>query len=328
MSAIWLPVRVAPGSRDSPGHGGTARSCASRRRARPASTSSAPAVVETRRPWWADAVDGLEYSDSRALYRPSTTAWTFLARAWSGAPPGSTAARLVRPGGAGPGGGRYLRELHRPGARELCGDTELTGVLSGSSSSRPAPCAWNVHRRQRDQAIFCSVPRRAGGASGAARRFGAEPPPPTPRCVRPSRPLPGRRVRRAPSSAALRASPRAYVSRLGRDGAIHNYGHGGAGYALLRLRRGRRRPRGRLMPGAVLCAGCVFAVVTSGKGSAFLLCRRSRPTRASKCPPLLCARAEAEASERTRQLQPPAPRARPGSRLPVSSVTAPWAVAP
>jgi D-amino-acid oxidase len=248
--AIWLPVRIEPGGREF----GWARrgyevlmELAKHRSEAGVDVLTACEVVEdTARPWWADAVEGLEYVDSRRIYPRSTTAWTFLAP-------------RVEPAIHVP----WLeRQLQRPvrrctvtsldeveggvvvnctglGARELCRDGELIGVLGQTVIVAPGSVPMDTFiGDERDQsAIFYSIPRRGEVVLGGCRTpvEGVDPPAPDPalreailaRC-RAAGYEPGEVIRERCGLRPVRTRVR--VEREGR--VVHNYGHGGAGYTL------------------------------------------------------------------------------------------------
>jgi D-amino-acid oxidase len=248
--AIWLPVRIDPGGREftwaERGYRTLMRIAKEAPEAGVDVLRACEVAEDQERPWWADAVDGLEYSDSRALYRPSTTAWTFLA------PRVEPALHLpwLQRQLARPVETRIVRDLAEVegdlvvnctglGARELCGDTELTGVLGHVVVVAPGTLRMDtfIGDERDQQAIFYSIPRRTEVVLGGCRveMPGTEPPPPDPalreailaRC-RAAGYEPGPVVRERCGLRPVRTSVR--VEREGR--VVHNYGHGGAGYTL------------------------------------------------------------------------------------------------
>ena len=81
--AIWLPVRIEPGGREFRWAMRSYRVLRDIAREHPEAGVDdlvACEVVEgDERPWWADAVDGLEFIDARQIYPRAETAWTFTA---------------------------------------------------------------------------------------------------------------------------------------------------------------------------------------------------------------------------------------------------------
>jgi D-amino-acid oxidase len=248
--AIWLPVRITPGGRE---FGWAMRSYrVLRDLARDTPEAGVDDLVacevveEQEKPWWADAVDGLAFVDVRPIYPRAETAWTF------------TAPR-VEPAIYIP----WLeRQLDRPvavrevsdlaavdgdivvnctglGARRLCNDNELMGVLGQTLIVEPGTLRTNTFiGDERDQlAIFYSIPRRTEVVLGGCRTevAGDEVPAPDPdlreailaRC-RAAGYEPGAIIRERCGLRPVRERVR--VEREGR--VIHNYGHGGAGYTL------------------------------------------------------------------------------------------------
>jgi D-amino-acid oxidase len=248
--AIWLPVRIEPGGRE------FTWAMRSYRVFRELAANTPEAGVddldacevaeEAERPWWADAVDGLGFKHVSALYRRAETAWTFTAPRidpyvyvpWL---EGQVRAPIERaevtdlaqlPGD-------LVVNCTGLGARRLCGDTALVGVLGQTVLVEPGELRMDTFiGDERDQsAIFYAIPRRTEVVLGGCRTevAGDAVPPPDPalrdaileRC-RAGGYEPGRVVRERSGLRPVR--DRVRVEREGR--IIHNYGHGGAGYTL------------------------------------------------------------------------------------------------
>ena len=147
--AVWLPVRIEPGGRE---FGWAMRSyrvlreIARDHREAGVDELTACEVVEgdDERPWWADAVDGLAFIDAKPLYARAKTAWTFIA------PRCEPALYLpwleeqleqpivhTRIDDLSTVAGDLVLNCTGLGARRLCNDTELTGVLGQTVMVEP-----------------------------------------------------------------------------------------------------------------------------------------------------------------------------------------------
>jgi D-amino-acid oxidase len=203
-------------------------------------------VEDEGRPWWADAVDGLELIPAGAIYPAAALFWSFLA-------PRVEPAIYVPWLEAQLAQGIEWREVTSLeaedgdvvvnctglGARALCGDNELVAVLGQTVIVAPGTLRMDTFiGDERDQsAIFYSIPRRAEVVLGGCRTEvpGDTLPGPDPalrdailgRC-RAAGYEPGPVIRERCGLRPVR--PRIRLEREGR--VIHNYGHGGAGYTL------------------------------------------------------------------------------------------------
>ena len=249
--AVWLPVRIEPGGREFDwamrGYRALREIAASHPEAGVDILVACEVAEEDERPWWADAVDGLEYlPDLSAIYPRAQSAWIFLAPRcepalyipWLEAQLDNPVEwrqvsdiRLLR--------GELIVNCAGLGARELCDDHELTGVLGQTviveqGTLRPDTFIGD----ERDQlAIFYAIPRRGEVVLGGCRTeiSASTVPAPDPvlreailaRC-RAGGYEPGRIIRERSGLRPVRTR-----IRLEREGRIiHNYGHGGAGYTL------------------------------------------------------------------------------------------------
>ena len=248
--AIWLPVRIEPGGRE---FGWALRSYRVLREL--AATHPEAGVDDLRaceitedeeRPWWAEAVDGLEFADIRDTYRRAERAWTFTAPRvdpyvyipWL---EGQVRAPIERADvhELASVKGALVVNCTGLGSRKLAGDRELVGVLGQTVLVEPGQLRSDTFiGDERDQsAIFYAIPRRTGVVLGGCRTAVEGDLPPAPdarlrdeilaRC-RAAGYEPGRIIRERTGLRPVR--PRVRVQREGR--VIHNYGHGGAGYTL------------------------------------------------------------------------------------------------
>jgi D-amino-acid oxidase len=201
---------------------------------------------EDDRPWWADAVDGLRLIDTAHVYPRARRAWSFpsprvepalympwLAAQFNGAVDWRTVDSLEREDGD------LVVNCTGLGARRLCGDRELVGVLGQTVIVAPGTLDMGtfIGDERDQQAIFYSIPRRGEVVLGGCRTEvpGESVPPPDPalrdailaRC-REAGYEPGAILRERSGLRPVR--PRIRLEREGR--VIHNYGHGGAGYTL------------------------------------------------------------------------------------------------
>lgn len=249
--AVWMPVRIEAGGREFDWAMRSYRVLRDLVQSAPGAgvddLTACEVVEDGERPWWGDAVDGLELIETAAIYPRAVTAWTFRTPRCEPA--------LYIP---------WLeRQVERPiswrevtsfdglpgdvvvnctglGARELCGDGELVGVLGQTVIVAPGTLRTDTFiGDERDQeAIFYSIPRRNEVVLGGCRTEM-----PGVREVRP----PGPALREAILARAREAGyepgpiirercglrpvrPRVRLEREGR--VVHNYGHGGAGYTL------------------------------------------------------------------------------------------------
>ena len=203
-------------------------------------------VEDEERPWWADAVDGLAFIDANPLYARATTAWTFIApRCEPALYLPWLAAQLEQPiiqariDDLSTVAGDLVLNCTGLGARRLCNDRELTGVLGQTLMVEPGTLSTRtfIGDERDENAIFYAIPRRNEVVLGGCRTevAGDEPPAPDPtlraaildRC-RAGGFEPGRVIRERSGLRPVRSQIR--VEREGR--IIHNYGHGGAGYTL------------------------------------------------------------------------------------------------
>ncbi len=249
--AVWLPVRIEAGGRE---FGWAMRSYRVLREL----VKSAPeagvddltaceVVVEKERPWWGDAVDGLELIDARPIYRRAEAAWTFrtprcepaLYVPW-------LEGQIERPiewrevSALEELSGDVVVNCTGLGARELCGDDELVGVLGQTLIVAPGTLRTDTFiGDERDHAaIFYSIPRRREIVLGGCRtelpgvRDVPEPDAALREAIlarcREAGYKPGPVIRERCGLRPVR--PRVRLEREGR--VVHNYGHGGAGYTL------------------------------------------------------------------------------------------------
>ena len=248
--AIWLPVRIEPGGREFTWATRSYRALRAIVREHPEAgvddLLACEVVEEEERPWWADAVDGLAFIDVRPIYPRAETAWTFTApRVEPALYIPWLEGQLVNPvewrtvtdlAGVE---GEIVVNCTGLGARRLCRDTELVGVLGQTVIVAPGTLRTNTFiGDERDQAaIFYAIPRRAEVVLGGCRTEveGDEVPAPDPalreeilaRC-RAAGYAPGAVVRERCGLRPVRTRVR--LEREGR--VVHNYGHGGAGYTL------------------------------------------------------------------------------------------------
>lgn len=248
--AIWLPVRIAPGGRE---FGWAKRSyqvLMGLARTTPEAgvdVLTAFEVVDERdRPWWADAVEGIELTAGAGIY-PCDRTWTFRSpRVEPAVHIPWLESQLARPiewrrvDALADVPGDLVVNCTGLGAKQLCGDEQLVGVFGQTAIVRPGSIRMDTFiGDERDQsAIFYSIPRRAevvlGGCRVAMPGAAAVPPPDIGlrdaillRC-REAGYEPGEFLR---DQCGLRpVRPRVRVECEGR--VIHNYGHGGAGYTL------------------------------------------------------------------------------------------------
>jgi D-amino-acid oxidase len=248
--AIWLPVRIEPGGREFTWAMRSYRVFRELAAHTPEAGVDDLAACEVaehdERPWWAEAVDGLEFQQVNALYRRAETAWTFTAPRidpyvyipWL---EGQVRAPIERAEVADLGRlpGDIVVNCTGLGARSLCGDAALVGVLGQTVLVEPGELRMDTFiGDERDQsAIFYAIPRRNEVVLGGCRTEveGDTVPAPDPalrdailgRC-RAGGYEPGRVVRERTGLRPVR--DRVRLEREGR--IIHNYGHGGAGYTL------------------------------------------------------------------------------------------------
>ena len=248
--AVWLPVRIEPGGREFSWAMRTYRVLRGIARDHPEAgvdeLVACEVVEEQERPWWGDAVDGLEYIDARPIYPRADSAWTFLAPRVEPAiyiPWLET--QLDRPVDSRQVAsfeelvGDIVVNCAGLGARQLCDDRELVGVLGQTVIVEPGALRTNtfIGDERDQQAIFYSIPRRHEVVLGGCRTevSGELVPAPDPvlreailaRC-RAAGYEPGAIIRERSGLRPVR--PRVRVERESR--IIHNYGHGGAGYTL------------------------------------------------------------------------------------------------
>ncbi|MBI2767937.1 MAG: FAD-binding oxidoreductase [Chloroflexi bacterium] len=248
--AIWLPVRIAPGGREFTWAMRGYKVLHEIARTTPAAgvdvLTACEVVEDEGRPWWADAVDGLELIPGGDLYPSAALFWSFLAprvepamyMPWlEGQLMHSIEWREVA--SLAEVEGDLVVNCTGLGARRLCGDDELVGVLGQTVIVAPGELRMDTFiGDERDQsAIFYSIPRRGEVVLGGCRIEvnGDVVPPPDPAL---SEAILGRcRAAGYEPGAILRERcglrPVRPEIRLERDGRIvHNYGHGGAGYTL------------------------------------------------------------------------------------------------
>ncbi|MFN0093743.1 MAG: FAD-dependent oxidoreductase [Dehalococcoidia bacterium] len=249
--AIWAPVRLPPESREFRWALKSYERLTTIANTVPEAgvdlLRSCEVVDEPGRPWWADHVRALERRDISRLYAKGSDVWSFvtprcepqLYLPW-------LEAQLSRP--------VEVRKVDRLegetgdvvvnctglGARELCGDRELEGVFGQTILAEPGTLPLHTYLAdERDpEAIFYSIPRRQSVVLGGCRTPmpGVEVAPGPSPVVREAilgRLLaaghtPGRVIAERTGLRPVRAQVR--VEREGR--IIHNYGHGGSGYAL------------------------------------------------------------------------------------------------
>jgi len=249
--AIWMPVRIAAGRRE------LAWAAASYREFTRIAAEHPEAGVdiltayevtdeEDVQPWWAEAVDGFRLVETAGVYQRGRRAWSF--------PSPRIEPGLYLPWLAGQFAGRSevaevttLNDVEGDlvvnctglGARRLCGDCDLVGVLGQTVIVEPGTLDTGTFiGDERDQeAIFYAIPRRREVVLGGCRTevAGEEVPPPDPalraailRRCREAGYEPGAILRERSGLRPVR--PRVRLEREGR--IIHNYGHGGAGYTL------------------------------------------------------------------------------------------------
>ncbi len=249
--AVWMPVRIEAGGRE---FGWAMRSyrvlrelVKSTPEAGVDDLTACEVVEEEERPWWGDAVDGLELMDARGIYRRAETAWTFRTPRcepafyvpWlEGQIEQPIEWREVASLDGLPGD--VLVNCTGLGARELCGDEELVGVLGQTLIVAPGTLRADTFiGDERDQvAIFYAIPRRREIVLGGCRTElpgVVEVPEPDAglraailaRC-REAGYEPGPIIRERCGLRPVR--PRVRLEREGR--VVHNYGHGGADYTL------------------------------------------------------------------------------------------------
>ena len=248
--AIWLPVRIEPGGREFQwalrSYRVLRELAATQPEAGVDDLRACEVVEEEERPWWGDAVDGLEFADIRDTYRRAERAWTFIAPRvdpyvyipWL---EGQLKAPIERAevGDIQAVNGPLVVNCTGLGARRLCNDTALVGVLGQTVLVEPGQLRTDTFiGDERDQAaIFYSIPRRGEVVLGGCRTIVDGETVPAPdaalreailaRC-RAAGYEPGRVIRERTGLRPVRSRV-----RLERDGrVIHNYGHGGAGYTL------------------------------------------------------------------------------------------------
>ncbi|MFN0094309.1 MAG: FAD-dependent oxidoreductase [Dehalococcoidia bacterium] len=249
--AVWMPVRLAPESRE---FGWAVHSYARLCEIAGADPEAGVDLIracevtdDDGRPWWADHVRGLERRDIRRLYPAGGDVWSFATPRCEPA--------LYLPWLEGQLGRailhRWVASLDEVegdvivnctglGARELCGDDALEGVFGQTIIADPGTLPGDTYLAdERDsEAIFYSIPRRRHVVLGGCRTpmAGAQVAPP---------PLPEVRDAILERMTAAGHEPGAIVEertrlrpvrsrvRVEREGrVIHNYGHGGSGYAL------------------------------------------------------------------------------------------------
>lgn len=248
--AIWLPVRITPGGEEFRwalrSYQVLTEIAGTHREAGVDVVRACEVVEDEGRPWWGDAVEGLELIPGSALYPPAKQFWSFLApRVEPAMYMPWLEQQLSRPvsyrrvANFDELEGEVVVNCTGLGARALCDDEELVGVLGQTVIVEPGTLRMDTFiGDERDQsAIFYAIPRRAEVVLGGCRTpvAGEKPPPPDPalreeilaRC-RAAGYEPGEVIGERTGLRPVRERVR--VEREGR--VVHNYGHGGAGYTL------------------------------------------------------------------------------------------------
>jgi D-amino-acid oxidase len=246
--AMWLPGRIPPDGVEWQWSRASYRALMEIARTTPEAGVDIVRACEVEahqgRPWWADAVEGLEPISGAGVYPAAALIWSFLAPRVD--PPlymPWLEAQLQRPIDL-----RAVQDLAAVegdlvvnctglGARTLCHDTTMRGVWGQTVIVEPGTLSLTtmVADERDPEAIFYAIPRRAEVVLGGCRTEveGDEPPPPDPALreailarTRAAGYQPGPIIRERTGLRPWRPRPR--VEREGR--VIHNYGHGGSGY--------------------------------------------------------------------------------------------------
>ncbi len=251
--AIWLPVRIEAGGPELRWSAHTYRVlreiAADVPEAGVDNLVACEVTEELERPWWADAVDGLKAIDATPIYPPGGHAWTFIApRVEPAVYLPWLEKQLANPVKVGridsfaEVDADLVINCSGLGARRLCGDDSVVGVLGQTVIVEPGTLKMDTFiGDERDQeAVFYSIPRRQEVVLGGCRiPVEGDVVPPEDReltqailgrCAAAGyEPGPVLRIR----NGLRPVRPRV---RLERDPlyrrVIHNYGHGGAGYTL------------------------------------------------------------------------------------------------
>lgn len=248
--AVWLPVHIAPGGRE---FGWSQRSyevLSKLAKTTPEAgvdiLTACEVAIDGERPWWGDAVEGLELRPGAGVY-PVDGLWTFRApRVEPAIHIPWLEAQLQRPiewrsvTSLDELAGDVIVNCAGLGARQLCGDDTLVGVFGQTVIVEPGtlPTDTFIGDERDQERIFYSIPRRGEVVLGGSRieMPGVDVVPPPSDDLREA--ILGRaRAAGYEPGAVIRercglrpVRPLLRVEREGR--VIHNYGHGGAGYTL------------------------------------------------------------------------------------------------
>jgi D-amino-acid oxidase len=249
--AIWMPVRLAPGSPEFAWALASYRRLTDIARSEPAAgvdiVTACELLESPDRPWWAGHVGGLQHRDMSTAYPGAGPVWTFqtvrcepaLYLPWLESHlhhpiEHGTVTRLADLDGD------IVVNCTGIGARALTGDASLVPVLGQTVEVAPGSLPLDTYLAdERDPArIFYSIPRRRSVLLGGCRTELTSLDLPTPD------PALRDRIHADARAAGYAPGPvlgercglrpvRAGGVRLQREGrVIHNYGHGGSGYAL------------------------------------------------------------------------------------------------
>lgn len=248
--AIWLPIRLGPGSRSfawALESYRVFRDIAASHPAAGVDMITACEVVESvGRPWWAGFVDGLAYRALGDIYPHADGAWTFLTPRiepalylpWLESQLDHEVTVLaVETLDAVEGD--IVVNCTGIGARRLCADAGLVPVFGQTVICEPGdlPLDLMLGDERNAAAIFYSIPRRADVVLGGCRIPVASDVPGPPDPVLTDAILARTRAAGYEPGRVLRVScglrPVRDEARLEREGRfVHNYGHGGSGFAL------------------------------------------------------------------------------------------------